>query len=552
MPSATFATLLQSHLQTPCPGCIFIQATTTSDQLNALRQIRLVCKTISSQADPRTIFAELHPNLVGNRVIDVRNDIIQAFQPDLPESSSSTSTSTASTVSIYPDQDRHHNTSAAHRILAIPSAHLLRSTHSPQIWSQLLYPPKAYTIILVSSVPLDRWRTAEGVENLSGHRPIVKMSFACHQEQEKTHKIDSVLSNLLSKEDEQEPFPSASKFQSTFITFALAALTAEVSLSDVEEIQYLTLAVWRALCAVVNAPEDSDSAAPGTQRLLSILRPLLRSALNTLHPRQLNVEEWIQQQVVEAEPHGKGNVAHQQQRTRTPHLLAPIPSLLLLAAFLCSHIPSKSDSRLFLRDEATLPNFSLRSNSSNKRQRRARKKSANETESHNNHSEDHSHGGAPTALLLGPKPFPYQRMMYVFQNLCVEFDVKQDTLQQEYLRRQRNSATPTKADQEPTPHIDVFTVAIHRELQRLIARDYIFVVSPPFSTLAHYHDDDEATAPPPPPSIPLRLEHLNQITMRCNLLKEEVKQLVVPLSHDDNNTTHDRKQWWTRVEECGL
>ncbi|CAO1626836.1 unnamed protein product [Sympodiomycopsis kandeliae] len=473
-----FKDTLQAHLRHPYPGCIFVGATTSSHQHEALQVVRDVCSNKQAEAQ----VAELHPTLLGGKVNEVRQDIQQAFQHQHQEQHGDvgSSSSIASSISIYPtDRDV-----TMQKILIVPSAHLLRSSHPASTWTQFLHPPREYTVIMISSLPLERWKTAEGVEVISGTRPVIFMNFSGHSRAD----IEQVLRTTL-EEEEQADSISLSKFKSsTFVAFVAAALTSEVGHGNLRELQFLTLAIWSAFTAITAGRETVNYQ----ESLSTILRPLVRSALSQLHTRRIGVDAWIEQVQ-------KESISSQSQ----PSQLSSQSTLLLLSSFLCSHLPAKYDTRYFLRDEAALPNY----NTTGKSKRRKRRQSVT-----NNQQDDTSQS---SSILLGPKPFTYQRMMYVYQNLSVEFE--------------------QKYSQE-----DIYSTRTISNLQQLIQHQYIVITSPPTTSEGQ-------------PAIPTRLEHLNQMSLRSNISKHHLQEIVCRRSSTgDEESDRERLSWWNRVVECGL
>ncbi|PWN29161.1 hypothetical protein BDZ90DRAFT_231160 [Jaminaea rosea] len=604
-------------LRPPWPGCLFVYAPSHSHQSRALDDVRqLVRETVNAQP------IEIHPNLIGLRAIDVAREIQEAVS-----SSSSSSTLHQATTSIYPPRASTSSNNESCTILIIPFAHLLRSSHSPLIWSQFLDPPPGYATILISSLTLDRWRTADGIEDATPYRPLVHLS-AQRADQKDADREAALLTSLPGGDELQKQWGisaplaaglderPAGKIKSSFLAWSTAALEADIGRDwDVDEVRYLLAPVWIAMTRQVQRGLDEQDDQGGETMassiadklkelkagtpLFSILTPLIRSAVKLLHTRSMGVQAWIQTHSSQPAADSTASV-----RGRPPLKLSPLASLLLLSSFLASHLPAKHDVRFFLRDETILA-ASTTSSGGKKRVRRQRKRRPATLGESGETTKTHA-----DPLLLGPRPFTAQRMLYLCQNLCKEFDVRlsgsslqaqRDVAARRRRKRQRRLGVEDEDEEEKealndeAEEVALHSLAVWRTVQALVSAKLLVLVSPPAPApiVAHKEGGGASSLP----ALPTRLEWLNQASLRCNCLRDEVKGLVLGsgssgeegegwLDEDEGYEDSDdeegplcsksaakrddggevfgfnsasragwrkrRKEWWTRVEEVGL
>lgn len=568
--TSPLASRLAPLLRPPWPGCVFVYAPSHSHQSQALEDVRRLVKQT-----PNAYSTELHPNLIGMRASDVAREI-QAAAPS--SSSSPSSAFLSSTTSIYPPRPSASADETC-QIIVVPSAHLLRSSHSPLLWSQLLDPPQGYATILLSGLPLDRWRTADGIEDATPYRPLIRLSAQDDRggdaAAEAAQRNALLIASLPGAEELQSQWNISptlasglddNRIKSQFLTWTVAALDTDIGGRwDVDEIRYLLAPIWVAMAAQVQrsafeeAANDEVESRPEQARLadkikelkagtplFTILTPLIRSAVKQLHTRSMGVQTWIRS-------HSSSGPASssQQQPIRTPPAhppLSPLSSLLLLSAFLASHLAPKTDVRFFLRDETIL---AASANGSKKTRRGGRRKAAavNGTSGSATHS---------NPLLLGPRPFPAQRMLYLFQNLCKEFDVRLSSrsirAQRELAARQRKRRRRRLDEEEGEDNDEdrqddeaeeaaLHSLAVWRAVQGLVAGKLLVLVSPPAP--APIVTTQSAAGTPESvclPAIPMRLEYLNQASLRCNCLREEVRRLVLG---------QRQAQRWAKAEDGG-
>ncbi|CAO1623558.1 unnamed protein product [Jaminaea pallidilutea] len=568
------------------------KSASTSDQLyrscvSSLQTVRAATQHAQGRYGCETI--ELHPNLLPHKASDVAKDIEEAFNPAPRASTSTLASFSLASTSIYPPvQER----GSKHRIILIPSAQLLRSTHNTLLWSQLLDPPDGYSTILISALPLDRWRTAEGLEDGSGYKPIVRLSHNSTRtgEQSSSNSATEALANSLpSAQDLHARYGVSSSVadsmtthcRSRFVVWASAALGHELAAWDMEEMLFVATPVWVAACLVVESQAPSNTAL--TERiqslrhgpaLFAIAGPILRSAMKDIHTRSVGVSSWLKsqkQQGAATTARADGELYSEETRDST-RVLPTLAALLLLSAFLASHLPARADARYFLRDEAVLSGLGARAR---KRRRRIKGRGLDGASTHDRM--DDGDGGDDSnshPLLLGPKPFPLQRMLYIFQNLCVEFQVDvaaaTSAAQRSWQKKRRKQAgwQPTSEsdgmasseaddsglkDIEAADDFALHNVVLTRVLQELVAARMVVQVSPPSSTIlatervGNATEGDQYLLSHILPTIPVRLEAMNQVTMRCNCLRDEMKTLIV-----GDASEKGRRAWWTRLEEVGL
>jgi hypothetical protein len=400
------------------------------------------------------------------------------------------------------------------------------------------------------------------------------------------------------------------RFKPLFVEYAFSSLSSEVGPQEVEELRFLTGAIWLALYGIIQA-ETGESQANIEARykdrhaLLSMLGPLVRGALRDLLPRRVGLSQWIDTiverhavQSVDQNGLTKGKKRSTTAATAAPPL-APLASLLLISAFLASHLPPRTDTRFFLRDSSLLSSLAR----SSKKVRRSRKKERGGAAAGLDDDWDAAGGGGGSSsnsdpLLLGPKPFGLQRMLYIFENLCTELDVALPSFQGEMLvRRKRKRREEDKEDRDEEDEVrgrrlfsqgeqderagskvDITSLSVQHALLSLVQASYLLYVGPPTSgslaSAASLPTGSQAllaesesgggrgggggTGLPP---VPSRLEAVTQVTMRCNVLKEELRTLVLgagaDAQHAEDFTRQSggesaRKEWWTRLEECGL
>jgi origin recognition complex subunit 5 len=168
--------------------------------------------------------------------------------------------------------------------------------------------------------------------------------------------------------------------------------------SDPIEIQYIAAARWPGFVEPV-AAGDLELTEETRMQLIRNVKPTLTRALEELYPRHTNALNWALQSAsedVEMEP-------EESRASRALAGLPTIPKFVIVAAFIASSNPAKSDLRMFGRglDEK-------------KRKRRIPRKQP---------------ATASTAKVikipqkyLGPSPFPLDRLLAILSALIEEND----------------------------------------------------------------------------------------------------------------------------------
>lgn len=172
--------------------------------------------------------------------------------------------------------------------------------------------------------------------------------------------------------------------------------------SSPSEIQYICAATWPGFVIPV-VSEDEELNEQTRMRLLGGVKPLLRKALEALYPRRANALDWAIQI-------GSGNVDNNTTigEDASSNPLADLPrnsKFILIAAYIASHNPAKTDLRMFGRglDEK-------------KRRRRVpRKQPKGPSASSSKLAKIPQH-------FLGPAPFPLDRLLAILSALIEEND----------------------------------------------------------------------------------------------------------------------------------
>lgn len=274
--------------------------------------------------------------------------------------------------------------------------------------------------------------------------------------------------------------------------------------------------------------------------LLSRAAPLLRDALARLLPRLVSARAWVTAALSWAENMSRDAIAaaaaleaeeaRSQKNTpvkrsrRAPlrpaqapldnpaqQQLAPAVPLLgayvLLASFLASFNPARLDARYFLRDEHVLLPAAERVDASARKRKRGgayRKKPAKRPPKDDGQREDLNR-----QQLLGPKPFPAERLLAILQALLIEAEAsgdaaarvlgaalaarrrQQNALSQEeetemWERKARGAGVMGLVSTNPLVrlHTHAYTRAQIRQINQLIAQRQLVRMGPPHALLA--------------------------------------------------------------------
>lgn len=192
--------------------------------------------------------------------------------------------------------------------------------------------------------------------------------------------------------------------------------------TDIQELQYIAAARWPGFVKPVlqeqsdaNGDGDPDPdricneltlpASDGRMRLLKFFTPSLTAALDMLYPRLTNATDWALANDPDMQAPDKTQCQTNTEESIIVDHLPRMSKFILLAAFLASTNPAKSDVRMFGRGVD--------------KQKRRRRKSASPKKA-----------GAQTAVakvpqrLLGPAVFPLDRLLAILGALLEENDVE--------------------------------------------------------------------------------------------------------------------------------
>ncbi|XP_067861477.1 origin recognition complex subunit 5 isoform X2 [Heptranchias perlo] len=149
---------------------------------------------------------------------------------------------------------------------------------------------------------------------------------------------------------------------------------------DLKELRHLAALNFPKFCEPVQKGEVKEE---DTHRLWRNIEPHLKKAMQTVYLREISSSQWerLQQEDKEGE-HLKGLSAH-------AHVELPYYSkFLLIAAYLSSYNPARTDKRFFLKHHGKIKKTSF----------------LKKHEKTSNH-------------LLGPKPFPLDRLLAIFYSI---------------------------------------------------------------------------------------------------------------------------------------
>lgn len=192
--------------------------------------------------------------------------------------------------------------------------------------------------------------------------------------------------------------------------------------TDIRELQYIAAARWPGFVkpvlreqSEVNGDGDPDPdgtrneltlpASDGRMRLLKFFTPSLTAALDVLYPRLTNAADWALANDPDMQAPEEAQCQINTEGSITVDHLPRMSKFILLAAFLASTNPAKSDVRMFGRGAD--------------KQKRRRRKSASPKKA-----------GAQTTVakitqrLLGPVVFPLDRLLAILGALLEENDVE--------------------------------------------------------------------------------------------------------------------------------
>ena len=133
---------------------------------------------------------------------------------------------------------------------------------------------------------------------------------------------------------------------------ALCSICAP-STRDPHELSYVAAAQWPSFVApVLEAQKDANQFHPVSEdvrlRLLRVFLPSFTAALEALHPRRMHARAWSQTPDITDSPEGDEKSIEMATRT-----LSTLQKYILLAAFLASSNPPRTDMRMFARSRET-------------------------------------------------------------------------------------------------------------------------------------------------------------------------------------------------------
>ncbi|XP_078275824.1 origin recognition complex subunit 5 [Rhinoraja longicauda] len=149
---------------------------------------------------------------------------------------------------------------------------------------------------------------------------------------------------------------------------------------DLKELRHLAAINFPKFCEPV---QKGDVSEEDTRRLWRNIEPHLKKAMQTVYLREISSSQWERlQQEDEDDRHLKGLSAH-------AHVELPYYSkFLLIAAYLSSYNPARTDKRFFMKHHGKIKKSSF----------------LKKHEKTSNH-------------LLGPKPFPLDRLLAIFYSI---------------------------------------------------------------------------------------------------------------------------------------
>ncbi|XP_033845426.1 origin recognition complex subunit 5 [Periophthalmus magnuspinnatus] len=218
------------------------------------------------------------------------------------------------------------------------------------------------TVILLSEIVWDKFRPNTGC-----FEPLL-LHFPDYSKGE--------LQQILSKD--KHPLYSA-EFYSSYINILLGVFYSVCR--DLRELRHLAALNFSKFCEPLEEGKVKES---DTHKLWRNIEPHLKKAMQTVYLREVSSLQWEQMQELEEREVGavRGLSAH-------THVELPYYSkFLLIAAYLASYNPARTDKRFFLKHHGKI--------------RKANFLKKNEKTS--NH-------------LLGPKPFPLDRMLAIFYSV---------------------------------------------------------------------------------------------------------------------------------------
>lgn len=217
------------------------------------------------------------------------------------------------------------------------------------------------TVIFISEIVWEKFRPNTGCfEPLTLYFP--------------DYSIDDIL-KILSRD---YPPEFSADFYMSYINILLGVFYTVCR--DLKELRHLAAINFPKFCEPV---QKGDVSEEDTRRLWRNIEPHLKKAMQTVYLREISSSQWERlQQDDEDSGHLKGLSAH-------AHVELPYYSkFLLIAAYLSSYNPARTDKRFFMKHHGKIKKSSF----------------LKKHEKTSNH-------------LLGPKPFPLDRLLAIFYSI---------------------------------------------------------------------------------------------------------------------------------------
>uniref|UniRef100_A0A8C6T5C6 Origin recognition complex subunit 5 n=1 Tax=Neogobius melanostomus TaxID=47308 RepID=A0A8C6T5C6_9GOBI len=189
-------------------------------------------------------------------------------------------------------------------------------------------------------------------------------------------KCETILEQILSKD--RHPSYSA-EFYSSYINILLGVFYSVCR--DLRELRHLAALNFSKFCEPL---EEGKAKESDTHKLWRNIEPHLKKAMRTVYLREVSSLQWEKMQEMEEKEAGavRGLSAH-------THVELPYYSkFLLIAAYLASYNPARTDKRFFVKHHGKIKKTNF----------------LKKNEKTSNH-------------LLGPKPFPLDRMLAIFHSV---------------------------------------------------------------------------------------------------------------------------------------
>ncbi|KAM6895220.1 origin recognition complex subunit 5 [Xenentodon cancila] len=251
------------------------------------------------------------------------------------------------------------------RYIVMEKAELLRETDAhllPALLRLQELVEDNVTVILLSEIVWDKFRPNTGCfEPLLLHFPDYSKG-----------ELQQILTH------DRHPSYSA-EFYSSYINILLGVFYS--ACRDLRELRHLAALNFSKFCEPLAAGKVKET---DTHKLWKNIEPHLKKAMQTVYLREVSSLQWEQMQQTEENETGalRGLSAH-------THVELPFYSkFLLIAAYLASYNPSRTDKRFFLKHHGKIKKTNF----------------LKKNEKTSNH-------------LLGPKPFPLDRLLAIFYSV---------------------------------------------------------------------------------------------------------------------------------------